>query len=433
MSETIRNRLIFWQKWAFLSLFFCLPFSQEVGFGSWKLSLPTEPIIGLLFIFRLPWLIYDLRFTTSDLRLCFSKNISQTWLAWMFLIIPFSSMPLVSLKFWVVSAGHFWVFFIGQRLFLEAKSLVWLRFYGLGFLAVGLFALVKHGWFFDFRADQSLLAAQPFFSDHTLFSAAAAMLLFFCFSKDEMRSTRWLSTGCAVFLLAIIWFSFCRAAWLSVILTAVFGLFLWRKWSLRWLILSGGLAVFGLLFLTKNSLPTADGNARNALDQFRSMTNRTTDASNLERLNRWSCAWRMFLEKPVVGFGPGTFQFQYLPLQKPAEMTRISVTSPGPHENGRGGGTHSEYLQNLAEMGLVGLVLWILLAVFSIKTGVEIFWNSTDSAIRWTAFGLTLGLVSFFLHALVNNFFHSEKVAALIWSAMAWLEMNRFQPESHTL
>ena len=35
-----------------------------------------------------------------------------------------------------------------------------------------------------------------------------------------------------------------------------------------------------------------------------SVTNISTDASNLERINRWSCAVRMFQEKPILGWGP---------------------------------------------------------------------------------------------------------------------------------
>jgi O-antigen ligase len=44
---------------------------------------------------------------------------------------------------------------------------------------------------------------------------------------------------------------------------------------------------------------------------FKSMTNISTDASNVERINRWKCAWRMFQDKPLMGFGPGTYQFYY--------------------------------------------------------------------------------------------------------------------------
>ena len=60
-----------------------------------------------------------------------------------------------------------------------------------------------------------------------------------------------------------------------------------------------------------------------------SVGNITTDVSNLERLNRYSCAWRMFQDRPITGFGAGTFPIAFLPYQRQEEMTRISVTTFG--------------------------------------------------------------------------------------------------------
>jgi len=41
----------------------------------------------------------------------------------------------------------------------------------------------------------------------------------------------------------------------------------------------------------------------NLAEHVQSISNIASDASNMERLNRWSCAWRMFLSKPVFGWG----------------------------------------------------------------------------------------------------------------------------------
>src|SRR5205814_5156565 len=56
-----------------------------------------------------------------------------------------------------------------------------------------------------------------------------------------------------------------------------------------------------------------------------SISNIKTDASNRERLNRWNCAIRMFEQKPVLGWGPGTYQFNYAPFQFAKEKTDIST------------------------------------------------------------------------------------------------------------
>ena len=43
--------------------------------------------------------------------------------------------------------------------------------------------------------------------------------------------------------------------------------------------------------LAKND---AEHTTEDAGERIKSMTNVSTDASNLERLNRWDCAWQMF-------------------------------------------------------------------------------------------------------------------------------------------
>ncbi len=406
-----------------------VPFSVEFWFSkSSKISLPTEPLIAVLAVAG-AFLFFKIEKNEQLEKLRFLKKSAVQWLAvgwliWMFWGIFFSSRPVVSIKFWAVEAAHFWVFFVLPLLFFDEKS--WLRarqILAASMAAAAVWSLVRHGFFFDFRADQSSLAPQPFFADHAIFSAAASLVFFF-FLDRKMFATRSLSMSYAFLLLAAIAFSFCRAAWLAVA-AAVFLGFVFlakRHFSMqkKWAALGGLILLAGFVFFQKRETEKTvlpDGNSKNALDQIRSISNLQTDASNLERLNRWRCAGRMFLEKPVFGWGAGTFQFEYLPFQKEAEMTRISVRSTGPHEQGRGGGAHSEPLKNLAENGLLGFVFWLFLSFWPIFLGFRLFQKTGDRA----ALGIALGLLTWFLHSFFNDFFHSEKVAAIVWLLFAEL------------
>jgi len=195
-----------------------------------------------------------------------------------------------------------------------------------------------------------------------------------------------------------------RAAWLSLLLAVFTGLIFYYRKKWRWWLLFGGIALCtGLFFQEKISARLA------------------ADVSTQERLNRYACAWRMVADRPATGFGPGTFQFQYLPYQKPEEMTRISLREPvqkrGPDNYGRGGGAHSEYLQALAELGWPGFLLWLLLVVYSLGLGIWKFLKTHELHLLL----LSLALLSFFLHGLVNNFLHDARVAALVWGGMALL------------
>ena len=85
-------------------------------------------------------------------------------------------------------------------------------------------------------------------------------------------------------------------------------------------------------------------------ERIESISNVSSDASNLERFNRWNSAIRMFQERPIQGWGPGTYAFCYAPFQDSKDLTIISTNF------GDGGNAHSEYLGPLAEQGLFGML-----------------------------------------------------------------------------
>lgn len=67
--------------------------------------------------------------------------------------------------------------------------------------------------------------------------------------------------------------------------------------------------------LEKNRQDTSS----NLEEHLQSISNISTDASNLERINRWHSAFRMFAERPIFGWGPGTYSFEYAPFQLSTE------------------------------------------------------------------------------------------------------------------
>jgi O-antigen ligase len=107
-------------------------------------------------------------------------------------------------------------------------------------------------------------------------------------------------------------------------------------------------------------------------------------------------------------------------------MTRISATAPvaarSPDTYGRGGGAHSEYMQALAETGWPGFMLWLAMSITILWLAFR-YWPEKEDAQRWLALSLTLSLMTFFLHAAVNNMLHDGRVAALVWGSIAILTM----------
>jgi putative inorganic carbon (hco3(-)) transporter len=428
-------------------LFILLPWSYECSFGDFALVLPTEPLLILISFFLIKEisrpqvfpLIKDISFKKNPVILAIFL-----WIFWQIISVFTSTMPLVSAKYALVAGLHFMVFGVGVFIFpaLFLLNRVWFLI-SLS-IFIGYFFYQFSGY--HFISVQSNLAARPFFSDHTLFSAVLVMVI--CWLPFEKLSIVQLKNGSntikkmllgllsALFLLGI-YFSYCRAAWLTLLLVA-FCLFVYLSSKLT--MSHKGLLILvlfgGLLFFKKNILPKSsqsDGNAKSGLEQLASIGNFKTDASNLERLNRYSCAWRMGLDKPFTGFGLGTYQFQYISYQKPEEMTRISVTAPVNHSNdthnGRGGGAHSEYFQALSELGFIGL-FFLLLLVSTIFYSVIRAYRHVDEERKLEILCTGVSLCTFLLHGLMNNFLHDSRIALLFWGQIAvlsfWERKNQY-------
>jgi O-antigen ligase len=139
-------------------------------------------------------------------------------------------------------------------------------------------------------------------------------------------------------------FSWSRAAWLSIIVAWIFTLLVvllrFRLWHFMLITLFAGAVIYNYRVELYQRIEKVDAvsRARDVEEHLESVVNIQTDASNLERINRWSCAIRMFKDRPLIGFGPGTYQFVYGQYQITPEMTRISTN------HGDKGNAHSEYL-----------------------------------------------------------------------------------------
>jgi O-antigen ligase len=146
---------------------------------------------------------------------------------------------------------------------------------------------------------------------------------------------------------------------------------------------------------------------------LQSVTNVSSDASNLERINRWQSALRMFRERPVFGWGPGTYMFNYAPFQFSYEKTIISTN------NADGGNAHSEYIGPLAEEGVLGLLTFVWIIAVTIYTAVILFPKVKDKEVRMVLQCTMLGLITYYIHGSLNNFLDTDKASVPFWGFTA--------------
>jgi putative inorganic carbon (hco3(-)) transporter len=208
-------------------------------------------------------------------------------------------------------------------------------------------------------------------------------------------------------------FSYTRAAWLSLV--GAIGVFMVMKlripaWVLAMLLVTaGGVFIANKDRITVEMERNRDESSDDMAKHVSSMGNISSDASNLERINRWNSALRMFEERPLFGWGPGTYMFQYAPFQAAEDRTIISTNF------GLNGNAHSEYLGPLAEQGVPGMLLVLLLVLVTSYRALRLYPRIPAGEDRRLFTGAFLGLVTYYIHGTLNNYLDLDKASVPFW------------------
>jgi len=396
---------------------------NDIG-GGLGLALPTEPL--LIWIFCLLCVRF---FIEGKAKLTPLKHplvlLVLAYAVWLWLASVYSSMPLVSFKFSLARTWYIVVFFIGGIYLFRKMQNIHYFFSALVVctLILVIYTLTQHASY-GFIRSASYGISWPFFPDHGMYAAAIAfcvsILVFYTFNGAVFGiKPGWaplLGFFLVVLLLGIV-VSYTRATWLSLI--AALGVYILIKFRIKfyWIMLAlVAVSTYGIINQDK-LLYSLEANKQGSSDELeghvKSVSNITTDPSNLERINRWKCAARMVSERPVFGFGPGTFVFQYGPFQQSSEMTIISTNT------GDLGDAHSEYFSAMSETGFPGMVLWIGITLLTMATAFRIIYRTEDRKVKITTLMSLLGLVTYHSHAFLNNYSQYDKIAVPLWTFTA--------------
>jgi len=404
---------------------FLTPFAvniKEAEFGI-GISLPTEPLMfGVLLLFILKLLherFYDHRIMKHPVTIAIVIN-----LVWIFITCFTSEIPIVSIKFMI---ARLWFvipfYFAGILLFMDLKNVRkfnWL--YIIPLVLVIFYTLYNHSTY-GFDKPHSNMVMKPFYNDHTAYGAIIALFLPFftglSFSRQFKRSYRLLAFFVLAILVTGIIFSYSRAAWISV--AAALGAFLLVRFRVRfyWILFAlvvgvGLFFMFQYQFIDKLEKNKQDSST-DFMEHVQSISNISSDASNLERINRWASAIRLFKERPIFGWGPGTYQFVYAPYQRSKEKTIISTNY------GDMGNAHSEYIGPMSESGILGMLTFMGIVVTVIITALRVYRRAANKEVKLLSLMIMLGLITYYVHGLMNNFLDTDKASVPFWGFTAIL------------
>jgi putative inorganic carbon (HCO3(-)) transporter len=422
----------------------CIPFSAEIivelpiqATNLPSLFFPTDFLAGIItvFIFLALPLLKGQNGGSLGLR---NSKIFTFWVLYisgMFVSTLLSVHFIVSAKFFVMQFAYMLAYgglgyYLMQRGTIEIDSVY--KRYLIGALVATFFVCVIEHIILGSNRDTVDQAISPFFREHTVYGAFTAWMfvVYFILWRNSRASigllVALLFSGAALFL------SYSRGGWLSAMGALVIVLvaqWLWRLprgRALAALAGSGLLAIGGLSFLlSSQGQMWLNDKLSNILGdtgkRIASSFDTQRDLSNVGRIHRWIVAWELFKQSPLTGIGPNTYAEEYHAYKRASQLLGVIKKVDLAYA-----GIHSEYITALTEMGIVGILLLVALYGMTLYYPLAYAFSAGDKQTRLIGLLVSVPLLSYYLHAFINNFMDHGKMAALIylhWGAAMALEV----------
>ncbi len=401
---------------------FSIPLSEIIPGLDFNMYIPTEPIIFCILIIFILKISIEQKFDKKILLHPISIAIYIN-LIWILITCFTSTMPLVSFKFllsrlWFIVAFYFLI----SQVFRNQKNIynfLWL--YIIPLIIVIAYTIINHIEYGLLDQEAANFVVHPFFNDHTSYGAILAMFLPVIIGvliSKRIKPTIKLFVFIVflIFVFATV-LSYTRATWISIVVALFVFIIIMLKIKFKYIFIVSAILVFFFFTFQNQILMSLEQNrqesSKNITEHIQSISNITSDASNLERLNRWNCAIKMFKEKPVFGWGPGTYMFNYAPFQLSYEKTIISTNA------GDKGNAHSEYLGPLAESGVFGMITFLFIIISTLYIAIRLYSKLKNRELKIILISVMLGLITYYFHGLLNNFLDTDKASIPFWGFTA--------------
>jgi len=303
-------------------------------------------------------------------------------------------------------------------------------------LAVGIFgavsglflALVVSHWIeLSSLAGHLTMPLRPKSESLTLGNPSAVMTLSFLLACSSAAAVGAFSTKRRLVLLfgvslvgAVTLVSGSRSGWfavgLAVVLTAAYALLIERN---RQRILALVATIRGSKAALAGSLAVMTGALLVAVALSPVVLRRLGEGGESLRIGFWAAAMRMFIESPVVGVGPGLWVANRIRETIPPETDYYI-----PH-------AHDIYLQTLAELGVVGAAVGIVLVVGLFRL-IRSAVNDPDYYRRRWGWAACLAILYFGLHQVLDSYANFPGILLAAALPIAWLDATS-EPRRGTL
>jgi O-antigen ligase len=420
---TVQN----WKK-AYWILLFTIPFSVQFSLIDHQLSIsiPDEPITWIFMLLA----VIIVAERKHKIPLWWLSNpitlIIALQFLWLIVSVTHSEVVDYSLKFLLAKSWYLIVFFLFPLwIFTEKDDFV--KGYKILLIPIVITMVIimcRHA-LLHFRFADVNHAIGSLYYNHVEYSTVIAMffpliLVAYHFSQKTEKKRKWGYISLIIFFSVCIFFSYARAAIISVAFAGLVGIAIKKKYvnSIMPAFYISMLAV--VLYLSDNRKyieyrPKFDHTYMhyNFTDHLIA-TFRGRDISSMERFYRWIAAVRMSTEKPITGYGPHSFYYFYKPYTVSLFKTYVSA-------NTERSTTHNYFLLMLVEQGLPAMLLYALLIIVVFAQAQKTYHRFKDPFYK----ACTLGICMVFAAGFINNFFsemiETHKVGAFFYLCLSLL------------
>lgn len=406
-------------RYLYYLLFLVLPFSVEYylpnGLGT---DLPTEPLLWV--ITGVSLLMFVRSF--GETKISIFKNLLTYLLffhiSWIFFTSCISEDFTRSIKFFLAKIWYvipFYLLFAGlvkDEKFMKRILLILLW----GLLMAITYVLIRHAQFdFSFKSSNSVV--RPIFRNHVSYAAILVVFLPYLLTLKVLTSSFLLKKMIpflGVLFVIAIYFSYTRAAIVSIGIALVAYAIIRRKLVKTTLIISSLALVvlLGFLIHNNNYLRFAPQYERtithHRFDNLIEATYKLEDISTMERVYRWVAGVEMIIDRPLTGFGPGTFYNFYKSYTVTSFRTYVS-------DNPDQSGVHNYFLMTFVEQGLIGFLIFVALCFTVLIYGERIYHLAVYTKEKSLIMSALLSFIIILSMLLINDLVETDKVGTFFF------------------
>lgn len=410
-------------KTLYFLLWATIPLSTEVEFGSIGTDLPDEilmiVLMGIaiaLFIYKAPTL--SMRMMLHPITLLLILHV-----AWIGITTITSTQTVISVKFlvaklWYVGTFYFLTYYLMRAQRDVRTWLTWLIVPVLFTIAVVWAKHYSSG--FSFETVEEMM--KPFYRNKVDYALMLGVIIPFVWIFRDNWKGKYTGAVIVGVLFVAMYFAYTRAAYLGLI-TGVIGLLIIRTRTLKYALLLSlaGLAII-LVNLSKDNRYidfAPDYNktiSHRDFDNLIEATYKLEDISSMERVYRWIAGFYMIGDKPVFGFGPGSFYESYMPYTDKHFITYVS-------DNPERSGIHNYFLMTATDQGLPGLVIFVMLLIVVLIKAQWLYHRLEDGFPKKMLSACTVTLFFILFILLLNDMVETDKVGSFFFFCLAMIVM----------